>query len=37
MALATSTTRTRPRGSLTRQEIIKEALTLLEQQGPGAL
>lgn len=29
--------RTRPRGSLTREEIIKEALTLLEQQGPGAL
>ncbi len=37
MALATSTTRTRPRGSLTREEIIKEALALLEQQGPGAL
>jgi AcrR family transcriptional regulator len=32
-----SDTRTRPRGSLTREEIIKEALALLEQQGPGAL
>jgi TetR/AcrR family transcriptional regulator, tetracycline repressor protein len=32
-----TTTRTRPRGSLTREEIIKEALALLEQQGPGAL
>ena len=30
-------TRTRPRGSLTREEIIKEALVLLEQEGPGAL
>ena len=30
-------TRTRLRGSLTRDEIIKEALTLLEQQGPEAL
>jgi TetR/AcrR family transcriptional regulator, tetracycline repressor protein len=28
---------TRPRGSLTREEIIKEALALLEQEGPGAL
>jgi AcrR family transcriptional regulator len=37
MALATSTTRTRPRGSLSREEIIKEALALLEEQGPGAL
>jgi TetR/AcrR family transcriptional regulator, tetracycline repressor protein len=37
MALATTTTRTRPRGSLTREEIIKEALALLEEQGPGAL
>jgi TetR/AcrR family transcriptional regulator, tetracycline repressor protein len=36
MALATNT-RTRPRGSLTRQEIIKEALAMLEQQGAGAL
>ena len=35
MALATSTTRTR--GSLSREEIIKEALALLEQEGPGAL
>ena len=34
MALATST---RPRGSLTREEIIKEALALLDEQGPGAL
>jgi TetR/AcrR family transcriptional regulator, tetracycline repressor protein len=33
----TTTTRTRPRGSLTREEIIKEALALLEQQGLGAL
>ena len=32
-----SDTRTRPRGSLTREEIIKEALALLEQEGPGAL
>jgi AcrR family transcriptional regulator len=37
MALATSTTRTRPRGSLTREEIITEALALLEEHGPGAL
>jgi TetR/AcrR family transcriptional regulator, tetracycline repressor protein len=36
MALAT-TTRTRPRGSLTREEIITEALALLEEHGPGAL
>jgi TetR/AcrR family transcriptional regulator, tetracycline repressor protein len=36
MADGTST-RTRPRGSLTREEIIKEALALLEQEGPGAL
>jgi TetR/AcrR family tetracycline transcriptional repressor len=35
MALATSTTRTR--GSLSREEIIKEALALLDEQGPGAL
>jgi TetR/AcrR family transcriptional regulator, tetracycline repressor protein len=35
MALATS--RTRPRGSLTREEIITEALGLLEEHGPGAL
>jgi TetR/AcrR family transcriptional regulator, tetracycline repressor protein len=33
----TNRTRTRPRGSLTREEIIKEALALLEEQGPGAL
>jgi TetR/AcrR family transcriptional regulator, tetracycline repressor protein len=32
-----TTTRTRPRGSLTREEIIKEALALLEEHGPGAL
>jgi AcrR family transcriptional regulator len=31
------TSRPRPRGSLTREEIIHEALALLEQQGPGAL
>ena len=35
--MAGDTIRTRPRGSLTREEIIKEALALLEQQGPGAL
>ena len=35
--MAGEPTRTRPRGSLTREEIIKEALALLEQQGPGAL
>jgi AcrR family transcriptional regulator len=34
MALAT---RTRPRGSLSREEIIKEALALLDEHGPGAL
>jgi TetR/AcrR family tetracycline transcriptional repressor len=33
----TTTTRTRPRGSLTREEIITEALALLEEHGPGAL
>jgi TetR/AcrR family tetracycline transcriptional repressor len=32
-----TTTRTRPRGSLTREEIITEALGLLEEHGPGAL
>jgi len=32
-----SDTRTRPRGSLTREEIIKEALALLDEHGPGAL
>ena len=32
-----TSTRTRLRGSLTREEIIKEALALLEQEGPGAL
>jgi TetR/AcrR family transcriptional regulator, tetracycline repressor protein len=37
MALATTTTRTRPRGSLTREEIINEALALLDEHGPGAL
>jgi TetR/AcrR family transcriptional regulator, tetracycline repressor protein len=37
MALATSTTRARPRGSLTREEIIRQALALLEEQGPGVL
>jgi AcrR family transcriptional regulator len=37
MALATSTTTTRPRGSLSREEIIKEALALLDEHGPGAL
>jgi AcrR family transcriptional regulator len=35
MALATSTTRTR--GSLSREEIINEALALLDEHGPGAL
>src|SRR6266487_4405198 len=29
--------RTRPRGSLTREQIITEALALLEENGPGAL
>jgi AcrR family transcriptional regulator len=37
MADHTSTTKIRPRGSLTREEIIKEALALLEEHGPGAL
>src|SRR6266516_4843039 len=37
MALATSTTRTRPRGSLSRDEIIQTALALLEEHGAGAL
>lgn len=32
-----ASTRTRPRGSLTREEIIKESMALLEQEGPGAL
>jgi AcrR family transcriptional regulator len=32
-----TSTRTRPRGSLTREQIIKEALALLEEHGPGAL
>jgi AcrR family transcriptional regulator len=35
MALATSTTRTR--GSLRREEVIQEALALLDEHGPGAL
>jgi TetR/AcrR family tetracycline transcriptional repressor len=35
--MAGTTTRTRPRGSLTREQIIKEALALLEEHGPGAL
>jgi AcrR family transcriptional regulator len=35
--MALATTRTRPRGSLTREEIVKEALALLEEHGPGAL
>ena len=34
---ADPTTRTRPRGSLTRDEIIQEALAVLEEHGPGAL
>jgi AcrR family transcriptional regulator len=38
MALTTTTTtRTRPRGSLTREQSIKEALALLEEHGPGGL
>jgi TetR/AcrR family transcriptional regulator, tetracycline repressor protein len=37
MADHTSTTRTRPRGSLSRELIIKEALALLDEHGPGAL
>jgi AcrR family transcriptional regulator len=32
-----TTTRTRPRGSLTREEVIKEALVLLHEHGAGAL
>jgi TetR/AcrR family transcriptional regulator, tetracycline repressor protein len=32
-----TTSRTRPRGSLTRELIIKEALALLDEHGPGAL
>src|SRR5215207_6535241 len=35
--MAGDTTRTRPRGFLSRELIINEALALLEQQGPGAL
>jgi TetR/AcrR family transcriptional regulator, tetracycline repressor protein len=35
--MATSTTRTRPRGFLSRELIIKEALALLDEHGPGAL
>jgi TetR/AcrR family transcriptional regulator, tetracycline repressor protein len=35
--MAGHTTRTRPRGSLTREQIIKEALALLEEHGPEAL
>ena len=35
--MAGDTTKIRPRGSLTREEIIKEALALLEEHGPGAL
>jgi AcrR family transcriptional regulator len=35
--MAQATNSTRPRGSLTREEIIKEALALLEEHGPGAL
>jgi TetR/AcrR family tetracycline transcriptional repressor len=34
---ADTTTRRRPRGSLSREEIIQEALALLEEHGPGAL
>ena len=37
MADHTSTTKTRPRGFLSRELIIKEALALLEEHGPGAL
>jgi TetR/AcrR family transcriptional regulator, tetracycline repressor protein len=35
--MASDTTRTRPRGFLSRELIIKEALALLDEQGPGAL
>jgi TetR/AcrR family transcriptional regulator, tetracycline repressor protein len=35
--MADHTTRTRPRGFLSRELIIKEALALLEEHGPGAL
>ena len=37
MADHTSTTKTRPRGFLSRELIIKEALALLDEHGPGAL
>jgi TetR/AcrR family transcriptional regulator, tetracycline repressor protein len=35
--MALATTKTRPRGSLSREEIINEALALLDEHGPGAL
>jgi AcrR family transcriptional regulator len=35
--MATSTTRTQPRGFLSRELIIQKALALLDQRGPGAL
>jgi AcrR family transcriptional regulator len=35
--MASDTTRTRPRGFLSRELIIKEALALLDEHGPGAL
>jgi TetR/AcrR family transcriptional regulator, tetracycline repressor protein len=35
--MAGDTTRTRPRGFLSRELIIKEALALLDEHGPGAL
>jgi TetR/AcrR family tetracycline transcriptional repressor len=35
--MALASTRTRPRGSLSREEVIKEALALLDEHGPGAL
>jgi TetR/AcrR family transcriptional regulator, tetracycline repressor protein len=35
--MAPANTKTRPRGSLSREEIIKEALALLDEHGPGAL
>jgi TetR/AcrR family tetracycline transcriptional repressor len=35
--MAPANTKTRPRGSLSREEIINQALALLDEHGPGAL
>jgi AcrR family transcriptional regulator len=37
LAMTTGRNRTQPRGSLSRDRIIQEALALLEEQGPGTL